>query len=322
MGYASVRGGTADETALPNRGRSRPCSTVQTEIRTLDEAEVRTVVDWAAAEGWNPGLHDTRAFSVADPDGFLGTFRDGALAGAISAVRYGAAFGFIGLFLVPREQRRHLVGIRLGRAALSLLDGRCVGTDGVPAKEHNYKRLAGFRTAWRNVRYRGAVGGATGSASADAPTGAPHDAALLPAGQVSFGALAAYDALHFGARRDAFLRPWIGLPGHVAWVCAAEPSAGPDSTIRGFGVLRPCGDGAKIGPLFADDAAIAEALFLKLAAGAGEVILDVPEANPAAVALTRRHGLVPVFETVRMYRGGDPGLPAARIFGITTFELG
>ena len=42
-----------------------------TEIRTLDEAEVRTVVDWAAAEGWNPGLHDARAFRVADPDGFL-----------------------------------------------------------------------------------------------------------------------------------------------------------------------------------------------------------------------------------------------------------
>jgi hypothetical protein len=298
-----------------------------TEIRTLDEAEVRTVVDWAAAEGWNPGLHDARAFRVADPDGFLGAFRGGVLAGAISAVRYGAGFGFIGLFLVPREQRRHLVGVRLGRAALSFLDSRCVGTDGVPAKERSYERLAGFRTAWRNVRYRGAVGGDAGSAFAGsalaaAPTGVPHDAALVPAGQVSFEALAAYDALHFGARRDAFLRPWIGLPGHVAWVCADESSAGPDSTIHGFGVLRPCRDGAKIGPLFADDPALAEALFLTLAAGAGAVMLDVPQANPAAVALARRHGLVPVFETVRMYRGGDPGLPAARIFGVTTFELG
>jgi hypothetical protein len=29
-----------------------------------------------------------------------------------------------------------------------------------------------------------------------------------------------------------------------------------------------------------------------------------------------------VFETARMYRNGDPGLPVERIFGITTFELG
>ena len=50
--------------------------------------------------------------------------------------------------------------------------------------------------------------------------------------------------------------------------------------------------------------------------------LDTPEANPAAVALAERYGMTPVFETARMYRGGDPGLPAARIFGITSFELG
>jgi hypothetical protein len=29
-----------------------------------------------------------------------------------------------------------------------------------------------------------------------------------------------------------------------------------------------------------------------------------------------------VFETARMYTGGDPGLPLERIYGITTFELG
>jgi hypothetical protein len=32
--------------------------------------------------------------------------------------------------------------------------------------------------------------------------------------------------------------------------------------------------------------------------------------------------MTPVFETARMYRGVDPGLPAERIFGITSFELG
>ena len=175
------------------------------------------VVDWAADEGWDPGLHDAEAFCAADPDGFLGAFVGDKMAGAVSAVRYGERFGFIGLFIVPREQWRFLHGIRLGPAALPLLDGRCVSTDGVPAQQHRYERLAGFRTAWRNVRYRGAVGGA-GAARGGAPT----DSSLLPATAVPLEALAAYDATHFGARRDAFLQTWSTLPGHRAPVRAEE----------------------------------------------------------------------------------------------------
>jgi hypothetical protein len=34
------------------------------------------------------------------------------------------------------------------------------------------------------------------------------------------------------------------------------------------------------------------------------------------------HGMTPVFETARLYRGVDPVLPAERIFGFTGFELG
>jgi hypothetical protein len=35
-----------------------------------------------------------------------------------------------------------------------------------------------------------------------------------------------------------------------------------------------------------------------------------------------RHGLVPVFETARMYSGAIPDEPVERIYGVTTFELG
>ena len=65
-------------------------------------------------------------------------------------------------------------------------------------------------------------------------------------------------------------------------------------------------------------------VFLALAAEAdgATIALDTPAPNTAAVALAERYGLAPVFETARMYRGSDPGLPLARIFGITTFELG
>jgi hypothetical protein len=77
-------------------------------------------------------------------------------------------------------------------------------------------------------------------------------------------------------------------------------------------------------PLVADDRATAEVVLSTLLAsvGGGEIFLDVPSINHNAVALAQDRGLVPVFETARMYTGAIPTLRLERIFGVTTFELG
>jgi hypothetical protein len=97
-----------------------------------------------------------------------------------------------------------------------------------------------------------------------------------------------------------------------------------DGRVAGYGVIRRCREGSKIGPLFADDATAADDLFRALVAAAvdGPVYLDTPEPNGEAVALAERYGLTASFETARMYAGPAPGLPLARTYGITTFELG
>ncbi len=94
--------------------------------------------------------------------------------------------------------------------------------------------------------------------------------------------------------------------------------------MRGLGVIRPCRTGFKIGPLFADTPAIAEALYTALSAHApGEPIyLDTPENNAEAVALAARHEMSEVFGCARMYVGPPPDLPHHAIYGVTTFELG
>ena len=122
----------------------------------------------------------------------------------------------------------------------------------------------------------------------------------------------------FPARREAFLRAWLTLPGHTA--LGLERGDG----LAGFGVIRPCGVGSKIGPLFADDDAAAHALFhgLSQAAPRGPVFLDVPLAHAGAVRLAEAHNLRPVFQTGRMYRGPAPEIDLGRVFGVTTFELG
>jgi len=273
-------------------------------IRTMSPADLALAIEWAAGEGWNPGFDDATAFMAADPQGFLIGEVGGEPVGCISVVAYGQAFGFLGLYIMRPELRGRGYGMKLWQAGMKRLAGRNVGLDGVAAQQANYRR-SGFQYTYPNVRFQGIGGGST-------PRG------VVDLSEVPFEDVSAYDAPHFGAPRDTFLRTWIKRPGGQALgVVEGE-------RLRGYGVMRPCRVGNKIGPLFADSPEIAGNLFAGLAAAVpGEaVFLDVPRPNVAAVALAERHGMAPVFETARMYTGGAPGLPTERIYGVTTFELG
>lgn len=67
---------------------------------------------------------------------------------------------------------------------------------------------------------------------------------------------------------------------------------------------------------------LCSALFVAMLPRAPPVFLDTPEPNSAALDLAKRHHMLHVFETVRMYTKEDPGHPMDRIFGVTSFELG
>jgi hypothetical protein len=276
-------------------------------IRTMTRQEVDIAVGWAAAEGWNPGLHDADCFYAADAEGFLvGLLGDEPVA-TVSAVKYGASFAFLGLYLVKPGHRGLGYGIRIWNAALASLPGRTVGLDGVVARQDNY-RSSGFTPAHRNVRYQGLGGGA-----------APDAPGIVPLSAIPFSAIGAYDRPFFPDDRERFLKCWIAQPQSTALGILEN------GRLAGYGVLRLCRTGCKIGPLFADGPDPAERLFLALKGRApadAPVFLDVPAANPAAVGLAERHHLSVVFETARMYRGAAPALPLDRLFGVTTFELG
>jgi hypothetical protein len=86
--------------------------------------------------------------------------------------------------------------------------------------------------------------------------------------------------------------------------------------------LRTCREGCKIGPLFADDDETAQALFAALALlGNAPVYVDVPAPRPAFARFLEQGGLIPGFETTRMYLGPSPHLHEMA-YGITTLELG
>ena len=52
------------------------------ELKKLEKNDLRTLVDWAKKEGWNPGENDFDVFWKTDPDGYYGFyFEDKLIAG-------------------------------------------------------------------------------------------------------------------------------------------------------------------------------------------------------------------------------------------------
>jgi hypothetical protein len=276
------------------------------EVRTMRRDELDLAVDWAVREGWLTGLTDADCFHAADPGGFLlGRLAEEPVA-CISVIRYGEHFGFLGFYIVKPGMRGRGYGLRIWQAGMMRLEGRVVGLDGVIAQQENYKR-SGFVLAHRNIRF----GGIPRFEEA-------HSPGLTPIGSGMAEAVIDYDRAFFPADRSAFLRCWLQPERHKGMALVKN------GAVRGYGVIRACRAGFRVGPLFADSDQGADLLFCALAATArGEpVFLDCPEPNRSATELATRHGLSPVFETARMYRGPAPALPLSRIYGMTTFELG
>lgn len=276
------------------------------QIRNLRPEEISLAIDWAAAEGWNPGLSDAACFAAPDAQGFFVGEIDGEPVATVSCVNYDDHFAFLGFYIVRAGLRGSGHGLRIWNAAIAHAGARVIGLDGVVAQQDNYKK-SGFQLAYANIRYGGIVA---------APPKPPTDVVALDT--IPFALVKADDATVFPARRSAFLRAWINTSGHVGRALVR------DGKLAGWGVIRPCRTGRKIGPLVADDHAAAEAILQALLAstGSGEIFLDIPAVNREAVALTESFGLKPVFETARMYTGAIPQLRLDRVFGVTSFELG
>ncbi len=115
-------------------------------VRVMRPEEIAIAVDWAAAEGWNPGLADAECFKTVDARGFLIGELDGAAAATISCVNYDERFAFLGFYIVRPDLRGRGHGLRIWNAAIAHAGERTIGLDGVVAQQGNYRK-SGFQLA-------------------------------------------------------------------------------------------------------------------------------------------------------------------------------
>lgn len=274
-------------------------------IRIMSRDEVQFAIDMAASEGWNPGLYDGDLFYEADHNGFFIAELEGKPVGCASAVAYDDKFGFLGLYVVKPEFQNKGIGMKLTEKCMEYMRDRNIGLDGVVENEEKYQKIMKFRSSYSNLRFEGKGGGAI-------PDG------LVKISEVPFDKLLEYDRRMFPAPRSGFLKEWINQPDSYA--CAALE----DGDLKGYGVIRKCWTGHKIGPLFADDKATAEKIFRALRASAPKenIYLDVPEPNSEAMELAKKYNMNVMFKTIRMYSQREPDIELDKVYGVTSFELG
>jgi GNAT superfamily N-acetyltransferase len=271
----------------------------------MSREEAEFAVEMAAAEGWNPGIHDGELFYEADNEGFFIAELGGKPAGCASAVAYDDSFGFLGLYVVKPEFRRKDIGMKLTEKCLEHLGNRNIGLDGVVENEKKYQKVMKFSSSYSNLRFEGRGGG-------EIPNG------LVKISEVPFEKLLAYDRKMFPAPRPGFLKKWINQPDSYAFAALEE------GILKGYGVIRKCRVGYKVGPLFADDRDTAEKIFRALRASVPEetVYLDVPEPNEKAMEIAKKYNMNVMFKTIRMYSRKEPDIELDKVYGVTSFELG
>lgn len=275
-------------------------------IRSMRADEIQLAIDWAAQQGWNPGIHDAQTFYQADNNGFFIGEIDGQAISVGSAVAYDDQFAFCGLYIVHPDYRGMGYGIALTKERLRYVGQRNAGIDGVVENIPIYERI-GYRLAHHNIRYQRI-----------AVSPLSIDQRLMPLSQLPFELVESYDRDCFPAKRHKFLKAWINQADAKALGYVVN------GQLKGYAVRRRCIAGHKIGPLFADNFAIADGLFqaLQQDISGDSIFIDIIEINPDAQRLVSKYHMQAVFSTGRMYLKGQPKLADQKIFGITTFELG
>lgn len=272
-------------------------------FRTATLPELSRILDWAADEGWNPGIEDAEAFFAADPGGFFVADHDGTPVAVISVVNHSDSFAFLGLYICHPDWRGTGLGFALWTHAIAHAGGRTIGLDGVPAQQDNYAR-SGFELAGRTRRLSGSL------------SREPRRLAL--AQERDLETIRALDRAANGFDRAAFLAAWVAE--HPTRKTVLLETAG---RVTGFATARLCREVCKIGPIVAPSDTDAMTLAGQAAAALGQtdISIDVPEGQPDFARMLEARGFQEGFATARMYRGPAPAVDAT-LKAIATMELG
>lgn len=257
-------------------------------IRGMTLSDIPAGLRLKEQAGWNQLEADWRRLLELQPDGGFLAEWGGIPVGTVTTCRFGAV-AWVAMMLVDEAYRRRGIGRALMVRALEGLDSRGVRSvrlDATPRGRPLYESL-GFVEEATFERFRGLL------PPADATPGLPE---VRPVEVL--GGVAALDREVTGTDRGRLLRRLADEhPGSTRVV----ESGGQ---VSGFLMSRPGSEARQVGPCIAGERAGPLLLADARSRYAGQVVLlDVPAANPPALAMVGSWGLRAERQLVRMGRG-------------------
>jgi GNAT superfamily N-acetyltransferase len=283
---------------------------------SLSSSELDDVAALVSEANWNQVAADWRVFIELGRVHAAHT-ATGRIVATTATLPYGGRFAWISMVLVAGPYRRRGLGTLLMRRATDELSAaRLVPVlDATPDGRAVYRAL-GFTDCWGLQRLRRERQGGEHAARDHSP--APAGVIIRRIRDEDWPALCAFDAAAFGAQRSAVLG---GLRGRLP---AAELIAQSGDRIAGFSLGRDGRMAAQIGPLVAENDAIACAILARALDGIGApVCIDLADAKSQARLFLQARGFAAVRPFTRMLHGraarfDDP----VRTFAVAGPEFG
>jgi GNAT superfamily N-acetyltransferase len=284
------------------------------DIVPLTAAELGDAEALVAEAGWNQTAADWRIF--LDLGQVLAVRAGGRVVATAATLPY-ERFGWISMVLVTAEHRRRGLASRLMRRCIDTLvaAGRVPVLDATPDGRQVYRGL-GFRDTWGFQRLT--LRDRSGAAGAGTHASLPDGTTIAPITDTVWPALCHYDAATFGSDRAALLtKLHARLPG--AALCAMR-----QDRIAGFLLGRDGRTSSQLGPLVAEDDAVARALLARaLSAVTGPVYIDLADARADVRAWLGTRGFAAQRPLTRMVLDRSEGFDdPARTYAVAGPELG
>ena len=268
------------------------------------------VMGWCEEEGWNIGKKDAAIYHRIDPKGHLLFFKNGDPIGAISIIRHTKNFMTLGPFIVKKECRYQGYGTQIWQSAMALIENNpTITLHAVPLQIPRYQKQ-GFESQYTNQGWT-------------LPSDLSREKELSEIQQITpewLPAIIHYDKTIFGISRKKLLTEVLKLP----YVYSVLLDNG--GQVTGFGLIRPCVDSYRVGPLFADTLEQAKQIFaylIKMVDG-DKIIIDIPRKNPFSTLFVEYFKLNPISqgETSTMLKGEAIEQNSDKNYGVFSLEIG
>ena len=280
-------------------------------IESIDPGEAEAVWPLSIEAGWNQNVADWR-FMLGAGRGFGLKNDSGAWEASSLVLPLGQHLAWISMVLVTTNRRGGGVGTGLLKRCLDEVKANeaVAGLDATEQGRPIYLKL-GFHDLYKIARWQ-----LDAAKNVVAP---PPGTTVRPFTIADLPKLPAYDRPLSGMERPTLLAHLATRQPGLAWVAET-----PSGKLAGFALGREGRHANSIGPVIADNEAVALALIAKATTAAnGPFIMDVPEAHAAVRSWLEKQGAVSPRGYMRMTLGTAKKLDdPAHVFALAGPELG